>query len=331
MWEKIKQLIRKNNFIHAVFRVIHLSGESCPLVYHCRDYTQNDFVRNLLQILATPYCLLKWCVRRNIPGREGLAFVLIAKNEAPYIEEWINFHIKQGVTKFIIYDNESTDNLREVLKPYIEKGIVIYDIIRGKRRQNDAYNIALNKYRKDFKYMGFFDADEFVFVRNNTYGGGGYCSLPAFMDDFIAAYPDVGAIGVNLLYFGSSHYEKRPAGSVLKNFTMCSTKDFGWNRFLKTICDPFRTIMQSVQSPVCRIGYRFVDENGRSFELMETQISRELHTDKIRINHYCTKSKEEFILKTERGDACYFGRRSLDSFDIFDRNEAIDTEILSHI
>lgn len=173
MWERIKKWIRKNNTIHFIVRVIHLAGESSPLVYRCRDYTQSDFVRNLLQILVTPYCLVKWFVRREVPGREGLAFVLIAKNEAPYIEEWINFHLKQGVSKFIIYDNESTDNLREVLRPYIEKGIVFYELLRSKRRQNDAYNIALNKYRKNFKYIGFFDADEFVFVRNNTYGGGG--------------------------------------------------------------------------------------------------------------------------------------------------------------
>ena len=99
--------------------------------------------------------------------------MLIAKNEATYIKEWLDFHIKQGVSKFIIYDNESTDNFREVLSPYIEAGIVIYDVIKGKRRQIDAYNMALNKYRRKFKYMGFIDADEFVFARNNTYGGGG--------------------------------------------------------------------------------------------------------------------------------------------------------------
>ena len=76
-----------------------------------------------------PYCLLKYFFVREYPGREGLAFVLIAKNEALYIKEWLDFHIKQGVTNFIIYDNGSTDNFREVLRLYIDAGIVIYDII----------------------------------------------------------------------------------------------------------------------------------------------------------------------------------------------------------
>ena len=173
MWQKINAVLKKNRFILRLGKFIKRSNLSSPLVYHCRDYTQNDLLRTIIRFLVTPYCLLKWFVRREVPGREGLAFVLIAKNEATYIKEWLDFHIKQGVTNFIIYDNESTDNFREVLSPYIESGIVIYDIIRGQRRQIDAYNMALNKYRKRFKYMGFIDADEFVFVRNNTYWGGG--------------------------------------------------------------------------------------------------------------------------------------------------------------
>ncbi|MBQ7543421.1 MAG: glycosyltransferase family 2 protein [Synergistaceae bacterium] len=110
---------------------------------------------------------------KNMPGRKGLAFVLIAKNEAPYIAEWIGFHRKQGVSHFIIYDNESTDNFREVLSPYIDAGLVTYHAIRGKARQIDAYNMALHDYGHKFKYMGFIDADEFMFVRNSTNGGGG--------------------------------------------------------------------------------------------------------------------------------------------------------------
>lgn len=121
----------------------------------------------------SPLYLFKYFIYRDIPGREGLAFVLIAKNEAPYIEEWINFHHKQGVSHFIIYDNDSTDNFHEVLKPYIDSGLVTYKLLSGKARQLDAYNMALHDYGRKFKYMAMIDADEFMFVRRNTYTGGG--------------------------------------------------------------------------------------------------------------------------------------------------------------
>ncbi|MBQ7733401.1 MAG: glycosyltransferase family 2 protein, partial [Synergistaceae bacterium] len=167
--------------------------------------------------------------------REGLAFVLIAKNEAPYIEEWINFHVKQGVTHFIIYDNESTDNFREVLEPYIKSGLVTYKLLKGRRRQIDAYNMALHDYKHKFRYMAFIDADEFMFVRNNTDGG-----LYSFVDDFMKSHPNAGGLGVNWLIFGSSGHETKPEGGVLKNFTRCAEKNFRANHHIKTICDPMK-------------------------------------------------------------------------------------------
>ena len=167
--------------IGALKFIKHVS-ESSGIVSHCRDWTANMYVRYLLILLVFPFCLPKYFRVKDVPGREGLAFVLIAKNEAPYIEEWINFHHKQGVSHFIIYDNESTDNLHEVLKPYIASGIVTYHLLPGKIRQIDAYDIAINDYGRKFKYMGFIDADEFVFVRNNTYKGGGMTSMSMLTD-----------------------------------------------------------------------------------------------------------------------------------------------------
>ena len=183
----LKELLRKHTpglfaKLHTLNLVRLYATETNPLVYNCRQYTSSDKVRNFIKILATPFNILGYLFRRDIPAseREGLAFVLIAKNEAPYIEEWINFHVKQGVTHFIIYDNESTDNFREVLEPYIKSGLVTYKILKGRRRQNDAYNMAVHDYKHKFRYMAFIDADEFMFVRNNT-GGRGGGSFPSLM------------------------------------------------------------------------------------------------------------------------------------------------------
>lgn len=65
--------------------------------------------------------------------KNKLSFVAIVKNEAPYIIEWIEFHKLVGVDKFYIYDNESSDNLKELLQPYIKSGIVVYHSSPGKR------------------------------------------------------------------------------------------------------------------------------------------------------------------------------------------------------
>ena len=46
------------------------------------------------------------------------------KNEAPYLKEWIEFHLMVGFEKFFLYQNNSTDDYMSVLRPYIDSGVV---------------------------------------------------------------------------------------------------------------------------------------------------------------------------------------------------------------
>jgi len=54
-------------------------------------------------------------------GQEGArpqtrALCAVAKNEALYIEEWVAFHVLQGVEAFIVFDNSSTDETPRILQ-----------------------------------------------------------------------------------------------------------------------------------------------------------------------------------------------------------------------
>ena len=122
--QKIKGLTFKEFCMKAINRVFGIYGECSPLVYNFRNYLDNDWLRALCVIIASPYGLFKYLFHKPMPAeqREGLAVVAIAKNEGDYIEEWINFYVKQGVSHFFIYDNDSTDNMHEVLKPYVTGG-----------------------------------------------------------------------------------------------------------------------------------------------------------------------------------------------------------------
>lgn len=42
-----------------------------------------------------------------------------------YLNEWILFHLLQGVERFYLYNNLSEDGYMMVLKKYIEEGVVI--------------------------------------------------------------------------------------------------------------------------------------------------------------------------------------------------------------
>ena len=53
-----------------------------------------------------------------------LSIGALFKNESHSIKEWLEHYLYQGVEHFYLVDDDSTDNTREILKPYVEKGIV---------------------------------------------------------------------------------------------------------------------------------------------------------------------------------------------------------------
>lgn len=48
----------------------------------------------------------------------------VFKDEAPYIREWVEFHMAQGVERFYLYDNLSYDCRHLAIDDYIHCGIV---------------------------------------------------------------------------------------------------------------------------------------------------------------------------------------------------------------
>ena len=99
------------------------------------------------------------------PDRHGIALALIVKNEARYLSEWIAFHCMLGVRHIYIYDNLSDDDLAGAVQrsTFADRVTVIRWGNLHMRRQFMAYNHCIATYGEDYRWMGFLDADEFVF------------------------------------------------------------------------------------------------------------------------------------------------------------------------
>ena len=141
------------------------------------------------------------------------AIVAIMKNEGHYAKEWLDYHLAAGVDHFYIYDNESTDNLKEVLQPYIEAGTVTYTFYPGIGKQIRAYNDAFKNYRFFCRYMAFIDADEFIFPQSKK-------SIVTVADEIFNEKEDLGGIEVNWQIYGSNFQETADySKGVLERFT----------------------------------------------------------------------------------------------------------------
>lgn len=62
----------------------------------------------------------------NFVNRSNALMVctMIGGGEAPYLAEWIAYHTVIGVTKFVLFEMNSNEVIREVLRPYISSGLV---------------------------------------------------------------------------------------------------------------------------------------------------------------------------------------------------------------
>ena len=231
----------------------------------------------------------------NTEFKNILSLAAIAKNEALYITEWIEFHRIVGVTHFYIYDNNSTDNLHEKLLPYIEQGIVTYNFWdkpwkeHSHSAQLDAYNHCLANYKNDSKYIGFLDIDEFLMPVKEE-------NLVDVIDNIFNSYEYVGALAVNWRVYGSSYNSTRVDGLVIENYKLRAEDRWSDNVFIKSICNPRVSLSFEKYSHCAKFvpPYHCINENG----ILVPRLTCSAYTcNKIRINHYLYKSKEEFILR----------------------------------
>ncbi len=219
-----------------------------------------------------------------------LAICAIAKDEGPYFKEWIDWHLKMGVEKFFIYDNESTDTTRDVLAPYIEAGIVEYNYFPGYRRQLAAYDDCIERHRLDTRWLAFIDLDEFIVpVKDKT------------IPDFLQRFEDASAVEINWLVYGSGGAKKKLPGTVMDRFRRHSLPGHRLNRHVKSIVNPRRVYSVIGCHEVARLSGKAYDSHGNP--ITRNFRDREPQQDVIRINHYAVRSWEEFLEKQLRGRA----------------------------
>lgn len=239
----------------------------------------------------------------------NLAICAIAKDEAPYFVEWIEWHLKMGVEKFYIYDNESSDSTKQVLKPYIDAGIVEYCFFPGYRKQLAAYDDCLEKHRLHTRWLAFIDLDEFIVPIKDS-------SIPEFLKRF-EGFP---AVEINWLVYGSGGAVKKLPGGVMTRFKRHSVPDHILNRHVKSIVNPRRVFTMIGCHEVARISGKASDSHGNP--ITKNFRDREPLQDVIRINHYAVRSYEEFHEKQHRGRASGKARTvSDDYFTLYDLND----------
>ena len=274
---------------------------------------------------------------KDPPATPSVVVVAIVKNEARYLLEWIAYHRTVGIDHFIILDNESTDGTYFLLQPLADAGLITY--FRWDLRQTypgfgtvqvgpqvPAYNFALHLARNlgRWEWIGFIDLDEFV--------------LPTETDnigDVLSGFSAFGAVGANWRMFGSSGHLSEPQGLVIENFTRCSLDGFSANKHVKSFAQISKLQQAGTHIPQTLTDH-VVDMAARRISPERHGVHDAVVYDKLVINHYFTKSFEEWSRKRIKGNVASRITRSNwdrppEMFAEYDRNEREDRAILKYV
>lgn len=267
-----------------------------------------------------------------------LAVGAIFRNEAPYLGEWLQFHASVGVERFFLYDNQSTDDWRRAIGDSGVGERVVAVACPGEAMQMRAYANCLARFGPSCRWIAFIDLDEYLFATDGS-----------DLRQVLESYAEHPAVGVNWAIFGTSGHRERPEGLVTRNYTRRGRREVvvpiaqylkapGLDPTLSSSYRPMCSHVKSVVQPartlrpvtphdfVYRDDAMAVTERGEPFS---GPWSPSVSIDRLRLNHYWSKSAAELTAKTLRGHACKGPGPSLDYVRAVEgtMNDEVDTTI----
>ena len=217
------------------------------------------------------------------------------KNEAPFLKEWIEYHLFIGYDHFYLYNNNSTDNYEEVLQPYVNSGVVTLIEFPIVPVQVAAYKHFYDTYRYETKWVSFFDIDEFVCLYREV-------NIKDWLNRF-SKYP---VVYVYWKYFGSSGLMNHDYNKLVLEQYRCATdkyinigKTFYNTRYEIASFDKSMVHFLTVKWKGIKIPA--VNEAG-NFTIWGIQrIKKKDFT--IQLNHYWSKAFNLYIEKYKKGSS----------------------------
>ena len=237
-----------------------------------------------------------WEPDRKVDSKD-VALCAIVRCENKYLPEWVEHHMKLGVKKIYIYDNshDGDEQPADVLGKYVESGkveIIDYRNIFGDFNVQDrAYNDFYKHHGWDYGWIGFFDIDELIVTEGRT-------KLPTLLNKMQA---DVVVLSWRMMTdSGLVHYDKKP---VLKRFTQPAKMPRYENgtEFVKSFVRGGIAGLTFESQPHCPSKPSILKVVNTKGEAVNQYPAIRPTYEVAWVNHYHTKTAEEFIEKVRRG------------------------------
>ena len=229
---------------------------------------------------------------------------VIGKNENKYVQEFINHYRNLGYNHIYIYDNNdgNGEKFEDVLKSELNSNFVSIINYRGKLSiyyvggpQCLAYKDCYEKHKNEYDWLSFFDFDEFLEVKPHAN------TIQEFLGN--SRFKKCQNIKINFLYYSDNdllYYDSRP---IQERFTTPL-----WNHSMNGVVKSTVRggMKENYWKTKCCVHTSYANvtncnAQGEIIPYDSGHIHRNLSY--ARLKHYYTKSVEEYVKKTKRGDS----------------------------
>lgn len=232
------------------------------------------------------------------------AICAIIKDEHLYLKEWIDWHLNVGFDAIHLFEDKGSKSHEEICEKYSNVYLRRYEddeeirhILRNQgtsQRQLVLYEWFAKKYKDTYGWVAFIDADEFVFFGENY-------SLNTLCEEFA----DYKSVLLNWRMMGANGHIVRPGGGIIESYTTeCGSvvsidKEWMYKSFVNlSLFEGFHNLHRAYGSVNTHHSPNF----------------KQLHYDKAWLNHYFTKSWEDWCDRIFKRGGTLRGHRKLTDF-----------------
>ncbi|KAK4726074.1 hypothetical protein R3W88_030991 [Solanum pinnatisectum] len=238
---------------------------------------------------------------RKLKGNEKLERARVcactmAYNVGKFLKEWVLYHSKIGVEKFILYDNASDNDLSNVVNELVRDGydVKTYSWVWPKTQEAGFSRSAI--YAKDScSWMMYIDVDEFVYSPQWSKLSHPSKSLlpsmlpnPKNVQDSSLDKRQIGELTISCYEFGPSNKKSHPIMGVTQGYN-CRRKVENKHKSI--------VLLDAVDHSLCNVIHHFILKQGYKIKKVNVR-------DMV-LNHYKFQAWSEFKAKFRRRVSAY--------------------------
>ncbi|KAF5943192.1 hypothetical protein HYC85_020834 [Camellia sinensis] len=209
-------------------------------------------------------------------------------NIAKFLKEWVVYHSEIGIERFILYDNDSDDELEKIVEEVIQLGYNVSTLFwPWPKTQEAGFSHCAISSNKDCRFMIYIDVDEFVYSPS-------WLKFSKPSDQILksllpkSSSSSVGQVMIPCFEFGPSNQKSHPIMGVTQGYNCRRRSD---NRHKSIV------LLDAIDVSLLNVVHHF--------RLKKGYRSKKLRKEDAVVNHYKFQVWDDFKTKFRRRVSAY--------------------------